>query len=194
MPKNPCFHFFLPRAILAAVWLLLLTNSALAAEVTLAWDGNTEADLAGYDIYYQKNPPVPDYLWAGNITLAELADPSIPTFTVSGLDEGAVYLFAVTASDTSGNESSFSIPVCAEVGTPNVVVPCPTSADGGGSSGDGSGGDGSGGGGSGGGGGGGGCFIGSVAGQLDCRVAGVLGLLPLIWLLVSWRRMKRRLE
>jgi len=182
MSKNHCFHFFLPRAILAAVWLLLLTNSALAAEVTLAWDGNTEADLAGYDIYYQKNPPVPDYLWAGNITLAELADPSTPTFTVSGLDEGAVYQFAVTASDTAGNESGFSDPLCAEVGTSNVVVPCPTSADGGGSS--------SGGGGSG----GGGCFIGSVAGQLDCRVAGVLGLLPLIWLLVSWRRMKRRLE
>lgn len=165
-------------ACLAAVCLLVLTNSALAADVTLAWDPNSEIDMAGYGVYFQKFPPDQQYDLNGYIALEELGDSNTPTLTVSALDLGSQYQFAVTAYDTAGNESSFSIPVCAEIGTINVAIACPSSVDGSGSGG-------------GGGGGGGGCFIRSISGGPDVIVLPVIVLSPL-WLFVSFWRIKNK--
>jgi len=69
------------------------------AQVTLAWDRNTEPDLAGYKIYYGTGSHV--YNWfidVGNVT----------THTVTGLADGSTYFFAATAYDTSSVESTYS--------------------------------------------------------------------------------------
>ena len=69
------------------------------AQVTLAWDRNTEPDLAGYKIYYGTGSRV--YNWfidVGNVT----------THTVTGLTDGSTYYFAATAYDTSNVESTYS--------------------------------------------------------------------------------------
>ena len=124
--------------------LLFYAIPAFPADLTLAWDSNSETDLEGYGVYFMKGAPGPPYDLFGNVTTAELSDPTNPTLTVTGLEKGARYYFALTAYDTAGNESNFSDAVCADVG--DVIAPCSTENPGGG-------------GGSSGGGGGGGCFI-----------------------------------
>jgi hypothetical protein len=69
----------------------------------LKWDANSEEDLAGYKIYY--GAPSIDYVSfdLGNVTELELG--TLPLY------ENEVYWIAVTAYDTSGNESKSSLPV-----------------------------------------------------------------------------------
>jgi len=105
---------------------LLWSTSVLSAEVTLAWDPNSEPDLGGYGVYFSKDTQGPPYDWAGDITLAELNNVLAPSFVVSGLDSGVRYYFVATAYDTAGNESTFSNVVCADVG--DTITPCPDSA------------------------------------------------------------------
>jgi hypothetical protein len=124
--------------------LLLLAAPALSADVTLAWDPNSEADIEGYGVYFKLGASGPPYDLFGYVTLQELNDPDNPAFAVTGLEKGSSYYFAVTAYDTAGNESGYSTPVCAQIG--DQILPC-TSASSSGSSGGDSGG------------GGGGCFI-----------------------------------
>jgi len=95
--------------LMLAVILCLITAPAFAADVVLSYnpptqnvDGTPVTDLAGYKIYY------------GTIsrtisqTYDEIVDVGdVTTYKVSGLNEGTYY-FAVTAYDTSGNESDFS--------------------------------------------------------------------------------------
>jgi hypothetical protein len=67
--------------------------------VTLAWDANTESDLAGYKIYF--GTASGSYEWSievGNVT----------EYTLTGLVEGVAYYMAATAYDTDSNESAFS--------------------------------------------------------------------------------------
>ncbi|RPJ12063.1 MAG: hypothetical protein EHM36_00175 [Deltaproteobacteria bacterium] len=84
---------------IVATALILLSVVAQAAEVRLAWDPNSEPDLAGYKVYvgdasraYTRTDNV------GNVTM----------YTVVGLAHGKNYFFAATAYDTSSNESGFS--------------------------------------------------------------------------------------
>jgi hypothetical protein len=161
---------------IAAVWLLFFANLASAADATLAWDPNSEVDLAGYGVYYQKFPPDQQYDLFGYVALAELDDSGSPAFTVSGLDLGSQYQFAVTAYDSAGNESAYSIPVCAEIGSVNSVISCPSSeSDGGG----------------GGGGGGGGCFISTLPGEHEDLGLSAMGLLLMSFLAFIMRRNQR---
>ena len=74
--------------------------------VTLSWAANTESDLAGYKVYVGTAPGVygsPVIL--GNVTL----------FTVSNLALGNTYYLAISAFDTSGNESPLSAVVSKSV-------------------------------------------------------------------------------
>ncbi len=69
------------------------------AKVTITWEANSEADMAGYKIYMSMNstfqdPPVV----LGLVT----------TYTVENITRGRTYYFAVSAFDTSGNESEKS--------------------------------------------------------------------------------------
>ena len=82
--------------------LFFWAHSALAGEATLSWSPNDEQDLGGYMIYYGTSsgsygPP----LDVGNVL----------THKVTGLTEGLTYYFALSAYDTSGNESALSAEV-----------------------------------------------------------------------------------
>ena len=82
-----CFFFLIPNTVQSAT-----NNSAL-----LQWSANSESDLAGYHIYQGTTPgSYGPFIDVGNIT----------NYTASNLQDGQTYYFAVTAYDTSGNESS----------------------------------------------------------------------------------------
>lgn len=76
--------------------------------VTLRWAANTEEDLGGYKVYYGNSPGV----YTGSINT------SVPSIEITGLNNGRLYYFAVTALDNSLNESTFS----SEVSKINRVV------------------------------------------------------------------------
>lgn len=67
--------------------------------IRLAWDSNTESDLAGYKLYYGAASGVYSYSTdVGKMT----------TYTLTGLTKGNTYFIAATAYDTSYNESDYS--------------------------------------------------------------------------------------
>jgi hypothetical protein len=126
--------------------LVFIPILAPAADVTLAWDPNTEPDIEGYGVYFKKDAPGPPYDLFGDVALSELSNPDSPTFTLTSLEKGSRYYITLTAYDTAGNESGYADPVCAEIG--DQIIPCASATTGGGS-----------GTGTGGSGGGAGCFI-----------------------------------
>ncbi|NLJ28061.1 MAG: fibronectin type III domain-containing protein, partial [Deltaproteobacteria bacterium] len=94
---------------------------AYSAQVTLAWNANTEPTLAGYKIYYgQASRTYGDPVNVGNQTTYALTLPDLP--------DGGAYYFAATAYDTSGNESDFSeelvcYAISAEAGPNGTITP-----------------------------------------------------------------------
>ena len=80
----------------------ILTNiSAVfaAQDVKFGWDANPEKDLAGYVIHQGKE--------TGKYTKTHVFNSLETTKTITVDDDGK-YFFALTAFDTSGNESGFS--------------------------------------------------------------------------------------
>ena len=82
-------------------------TSAPAGTAILSWDPVTAPILAGYRVYYGTVPGMyvqtaGEGLNAGNVT----------GFTVSGLNKGVRYYFAVTAYDAAGLETGYSNEVC----------------------------------------------------------------------------------
>ncbi len=95
-----------------------VTTPVFAGDAILSWKANTDSDLAGYNLYYgtasgSYGTPID----VGNQT----------TYTVTGLGPGTHY-FAVTAYNTSGNESGFSNEVSETFTTasPGVLVVSPS--------------------------------------------------------------------
>lgn len=103
------------------LFFLLLPAALQAGEVTLAWDPNSEENIAGYKLYYDSDSDIEMYQGTGAnegdspvvIFLEDLADTDSPAYTLTGLESGQYYYFALTAFDTDGMESDFSD----EVGT-----------------------------------------------------------------------------
>jgi hypothetical protein len=87
----------------------LFSTPAHSAEVTLAWDPNTEPQLAGYKVYYKSGSSGPPYDGTGPsegdspIDVGDVAE-----FRLHGLTNGVSYFFAVTAYDTEGYETYYS--------------------------------------------------------------------------------------
>jgi hypothetical protein len=81
--------------------LLALSANLLAADVVLAWDPNSESDLAGYNVF-QANAAGGPYAKIGSTGVL-----AAPTYTVSGLLPGT-YFWVVTAFNTAGQESGYS--------------------------------------------------------------------------------------
>jgi len=95
---RPCFL----RSILFLISILLcalLIQHADAASVTLAWNPNSEPDLAGYRVYYGK---------ASRSYESVIDVGSQTTYTISGLEDGKTYYFAVKAYNFIGVESALS--------------------------------------------------------------------------------------
>lgn len=77
--------------------------------IKLGWEPNNESDLAGYRVYYGTSSLVYD-----NSVDAGKGTPSggLITYTLTNLAKGLTYCIAVTAYNTSYNESGFSNEVC----------------------------------------------------------------------------------
>lgn len=93
----------------------LFSALAQAETVSLAWDANSEDNLAGYKLYYKTDTSGAPYDGTGadqgdspvTIDLSVLEDAAVPFYTLTGLGYGTYY-FALTAFDTDGLESDYS--------------------------------------------------------------------------------------
>jgi hypothetical protein len=93
--------------------LFCFASWAQAADVRLAWNPNSEADLAGYRIHYgTASGSYTVHVDVGNVT----------TTTISGLADGVRYYFAATAYDTEALESGYSNEVNWQSGEPPVYI------------------------------------------------------------------------
>jgi len=114
LPRNLLFFSALLLVLLVSVW-------ARAEQVTLAWDANTESDLAGYKLHYGT---------ASNSYSVHIDVNNVTTYTVAGLSAGQTYYFAATAYDASGNESGYSNSVSYAVAASNGVPSTPATPSG----------------------------------------------------------------
>ena len=74
-------------------------STANAAQVSLTWNANPQPEVAGYMLYYGQ----------GSGAYTNKVDVSkVTAFTVTGLQEGKTYYYAVTAYDAGRAESPFS--------------------------------------------------------------------------------------
>jgi len=94
---------------------------AFAAQVALAWDPNTEADLAGYKIHYGNT--------SGSYS-AHIDVHNVTNYTITGLVEGQNYYLAASAYDSSGNESGYSNEVSYSVPAANGAPATPAAPSG----------------------------------------------------------------
>ena len=124
-------------SIICFIFFLASTSLSYSAEVTLAWDANTESDLAGYKVYYKTGSSGEPYDGRGidqgasgiSILLDDLVTPDNPGISMTGLEDNEFYYFVVTALDTSGNESGYSTEVMYESSS-TVVTYAITSSSG----------------------------------------------------------------
>ncbi|MDQ7779968.1 MAG: fibronectin type III domain-containing protein, partial [Planctomycetota bacterium] len=102
-----------------------LTAAAGHQQVTLVWYPNSETDLAGYNVYYMDPASELPWIKANTSLVVPVLVPGTgyPTYTVTGLTNGVLYYFVVTAVDTSGNESSYSSMVQAVPTAPSDTTP-----------------------------------------------------------------------
>src|SRR3989475_7796371 len=112
------------RALLVACVITTICSLApalsSAAQVTLAWDANTDPNVAGYKLYYGSSSGSYQFsVDVGNVT----------SYTLSALLEGRIYYFAGTDYNLSLAESGFSNEVSraiADVTPPTVSITAPT--------------------------------------------------------------------
>ena len=83
-----------PRSIPVSLSL----SATVAGTAGLAWNANSETDLAGYKIYKATSSG------AYGAPVATLPK-TTTSYTVTGLQTGTTYFFAITAYDNTGNES-----------------------------------------------------------------------------------------
>ena len=93
------------KPLLTSILLAVLVSvTALAAQVPLAWQPSPDAGVAGYKIYYGgASQTYTNSIDVGNVTNG----------IVTGLAGGTLYYFAATAYGTNGVESDFSNEVSA---------------------------------------------------------------------------------
>jgi len=98
------FKKIIPFACMKILLLFILMPAAsicMAKDVMLRWDANPEEELAGYKLYYKIGSPVVADDPAASVIDIPLTqiDRENPEFTVTELDSGLIYFFAVTAYD-----------------------------------------------------------------------------------------------
>jgi len=82
--------------------LLLQADYIYGASIKIAWNANQESDLDGYRVYYGTA--------AGNYgTPIDVGE--ITAYEITGLNTGTRYYIALSAYDTSDNESAKSVEI-----------------------------------------------------------------------------------
>ena len=84
--------------VVLIMWVISVTF-AYAESITVTWDANSEEDLAGYKVYYGTS--------AGNY-LSPVNVGNVTVYEITGLTADTRYYIALTAYDTSQNESEKS--------------------------------------------------------------------------------------
>jgi fibronectin type 3 domain-containing protein len=113
------------RTVLLVLALMASTMPspfAWAGNADLSWNANTEPDLAGYRIYYGTSPRS-SAPYSNLLDVGLTATPGAPARTLTNLADGYTYYFAVTAYDTSGNESGYSVEVSKALPLPDTSPP-----------------------------------------------------------------------
>jgi hypothetical protein len=88
-------------------------NGGGGGTIKLAWDPNTESDLAGYRVYYGTSSGAYDN--SIDVGMATLIEGTV-TYSLTNLTKGQGYCIAVTAYNTSYYQSGFSNEVCGTAG------------------------------------------------------------------------------
>jgi len=104
------FYNFLKVLLLLILVILTTAFNSSAADVTIAWDANSDPDLAGYKFFYGAS--------SGNYSFSKDVG-NTTSYTVANLAEGETYYFAAKAYDTSNNESDYSIELVYTLPAPN---------------------------------------------------------------------------
>lgn len=84
------------------ITILLSSTICFSQTVYVSWDANTEADLAGYQLYRST-----DSTFQTNTDIFKINKDSTQ-FELKQLEYDVKYYLAMTAHDTAGNESDFS--------------------------------------------------------------------------------------
>jgi hypothetical protein len=92
-------RFFTLYLLLPILILSQLATNGNSAQVTLAWDPNSEPDVAGYKIYYG---------FLSNQYIYNVDVGNRTSCTLSSLQDGTTYYFAATAYNIGRYESDFS--------------------------------------------------------------------------------------
>jgi len=116
--------------IVFLVVLFIPKAPAGVIDVQLAWDSNSEEDLAGYYMYYKLTASGSPYNGTGvmegdspvKIPLTSFDNPDYPEITFHGLRDDQVYFFAVTAYNEEDIQSSYSNEVRVEPMTAAALV------------------------------------------------------------------------
>ena len=86
-------------SFLLVSFFIIFPTVSFSAQVTLAWDANTEPDLARYLLHYG----------TASTTYSQHIDVGLNlSYTVTNLNEGTTYYFALTAENTQGASSGYS--------------------------------------------------------------------------------------
>jgi endoglucanase len=100
--------WFIPLMLIAVVAYATITN--------LAWDANTETDLAGYKLYQSTAGATGPFTYVKTIAKGTL------TAATADLPDGT-YWWVLTAYDTNGNESGYSNVVTRTIDTVAPAAP-----------------------------------------------------------------------
>ena len=96
------------------IFLACMPVLGSAASILVSWNANTEDDLAGYKVYYgTASRSYGSGLDVGNVT----------SYRFDNVPLGRTYYIAVTAYDTSNNESGYSEEASITTGSADVTPP-----------------------------------------------------------------------
>ena len=116
----------LMHAVLVAIFSLGVAATGDAASVQLEWDASPDAAAVGYKVYYQADSPAEPFQGIGSAEGAAPIDVNaLTSATITGLEPGHTYYFAVTAYDEAGVESIYSNVVSKELASPSTSITNP---------------------------------------------------------------------